>query len=79
MSPPTPSTPVIKTECPDEDYDVDIKEKLKEMGEITFASVKKGDKTKKTDVTTGIKQNKNQFVILKSSEFYKHIEGHKIK
>lgn len=33
-----------------EDYEYDIKEKLKEMGEISFETVKKGDKPKKTDV-----------------------------
>lgn len=32
-----------------EDYDVDIKEKLKEMGEISFETVKKGEKPKKVE------------------------------
>ncbi|XP_060529087.1 uncharacterized protein LOC132703692 [Cylas formicarius] len=45
-----PTVPLVpKTEPVDEDYDIDIKEKLKEMGEITFGTVKKGDKLKKTD------------------------------
>ncbi|RZC39164.1 hypothetical protein BDFB_001515, partial [Asbolus verrucosus] len=36
-----------------EDYDFDIKEKLKEMGEISFQTVKKGDvKPKKVEVST---------------------------
>lgn len=34
-----------------EDYDYDIKEKLKEMGEISFETVKKGEKPKKVEVT----------------------------
>ncbi|KAL3268191.1 hypothetical protein HHI36_007317 [Cryptolaemus montrouzieri] len=33
-----------------EDYDYDIKEKLKEMGEISFETVKKGEKPKKAEV-----------------------------
>ncbi|XP_044755632.1 uncharacterized protein LOC123314413 isoform X2 [Coccinella septempunctata] len=33
-----------------EDYDYDIKEKLKEMGEISFETVKKGEKPKKVEV-----------------------------
>ncbi|KAJ8920304.1 hypothetical protein NQ315_011965 [Exocentrus adspersus] len=36
----------------DEEYDVDIKEKLKEMGEISFETVKKGEKPKKADINT---------------------------
>lgn len=40
----------IKTEI--DDYEYDIKEKLKEMGEISFETVKKGDKPKKTEVST---------------------------
>lgn len=32
-----------------EEYDIDIKEKLKEMGEISFETVKKGEKPKKTE------------------------------
>ncbi|XP_030764140.1 uncharacterized protein LOC115888533 [Sitophilus oryzae] len=59
--PPIPPAPVIKTEAPDDDYDVDIKEKLKEMGEITFASVKKGDKPKKSDTS------ENEVVITKKT------------
>ncbi|KAF5298194.1 hypothetical protein FQA39_LY02618 [Lamprigera yunnana] len=40
----------IKTEpCDTEDYEYDIKEKLKEMGEISFETVKKGEKPKKIE------------------------------
>ncbi|KAK9747318.1 SNF2-related domain [Popillia japonica] len=38
----------IKTEV--DDYEYDIKEKLKEMGEISFETVKKGEKPKKTEM-----------------------------
>lgn len=38
----------IKTEK-DDDFEYDIKEKLKEMGEISFETVKKGDKPKKVE------------------------------
>lgn len=41
---------------------MDIKEKLKEMGEITFASVKKGDKPKSTE-----NPSENEVVITKKS------------
>lgn len=33
----------------DDDYEYDIKEKLKEMGEISFETVKKGEKPKKSE------------------------------
>ncbi|XP_076266100.1 uncharacterized protein LOC143199867 isoform X2 [Rhynchophorus ferrugineus] len=59
--PPIPPAPVIKTENTDDDYEVDIKEKLKEMGEITFASVKKGDKPKKSEAP------ENEVVITKKT------------
>lgn len=55
--------PTVKNEPIDEDYEVDIKEKLKEMGEITFASVKKGDKPK----TTGDPPTENEVVITKKT------------
>lgn len=35
-----------------EDYDYDIKEKLKEMGEISFETVKKGEKPKKPETAS---------------------------
>lgn len=41
------STSNIKSES--EEYDIDIKEKLKEMGEISFETVKKGEKPKKSE------------------------------
>lgn len=44
------STDEIKVEV--DDYEYDIKEKLKEMGEISFETVKKGDKPKKTEMST---------------------------
>ncbi|CAH0554440.1 unnamed protein product [Brassicogethes aeneus] len=49
----TGELPIVpKQEAPDEDYDYDIKEKLKEMGEISFETVKKGEsKPKKTEPT----------------------------
>lgn len=44
-------TPVeVKVEKED-DYEYDIKEKLKEMGEISFETVKKGDRPKKVETT----------------------------
>ncbi|CAG9862578.1 unnamed protein product [Phyllotreta striolata] len=48
----TASTPVKQNPegSAEEDYDIDIKEKLKEMGEISFETVKKGEKPKKTEV-----------------------------
>lgn len=50
------SQPETKPEIPttdSEDYDFDIKEKLKEMGEISFQTVKKGEvKPKKVEVNT---------------------------
>ncbi|CAG9759735.1 unnamed protein product [Ceutorhynchus assimilis] len=58
---PTP-TPSMKNESTDEDYEIDIKEKLKEMGEITFASVKKGDKSKNSESGT-----ENEVIITKKS------------
>lgn len=62
VPPPTPSTASVKNESTDEDYEIDIKEKLKEMGEITFASVKKGDKPKNSDASA-----ENEVVITKKS------------
>ncbi|KAH1016986.1 hypothetical protein HUJ05_007724 [Dendroctonus ponderosae] len=59
---PTSSDPNVKNEIIDEDYEIDIKEKLKEMGEITFASVKKGDKPKASDSPT-----ENEVVITKKT------------
>ncbi|KAK4876042.1 hypothetical protein RN001_012464 [Aquatica leii] len=47
-----PPEVTIKTEtesCDTEDYEYDIKEKLKEMGEISFETVKKGEKPKKVE------------------------------
>ncbi|KAF5306967.1 hypothetical protein FQR65_LT07189 [Abscondita terminalis] len=47
-----PAEVTIKTEiesCDTEDYEYDIKEKLKEMGEISFETVKKGEKPKKIE------------------------------
>lgn len=42
--------PSVKpTSGQEQDYDYDIKEKLKEMGEISFETVKKGEKPKKND------------------------------
>ena len=38
----------IKTEI--DDYDYDIKEKLKEMGEISFETIKKGEKPKRAEM-----------------------------
>ncbi|XP_066155921.1 helicase ARIP4 [Euwallacea fornicatus] len=52
----------VKLESPDEDYDIDIKEKLKEMG-VTFASVKKGDKPKNPETPP----SENEVVITKKS------------
>ncbi|XP_050302168.1 uncharacterized protein LOC126740238 [Anthonomus grandis grandis] len=64
VPPATPSSEItVKSESPDEDYDVDIKEKLKEMGEITFASVKKGDKPKNNSDPA----SENEVVIRKKS------------
>ncbi|XP_045475499.1 uncharacterized protein LOC123681257 isoform X2 [Harmonia axyridis] len=48
VCPPTKSTESVPSE--NEDYDYDIKEKLKEMGEISFETVKKGEKPKKVEV-----------------------------
>lgn len=49
-APPTPSSSQKNTEpIVEDDYDIDIKEKLKEMGEISFETVKKGEKPKKTE------------------------------
>lgn len=44
--------PIAPKQEPDEDYEYDIKEKLKEMGEISFETVKKGEKPKKAEVST---------------------------
>ncbi|XP_018335887.1 uncharacterized protein LOC108744551 isoform X2 [Agrilus planipennis] len=52
---PSTSQPAIKEEEPandSEDYEYDIKQKLKEMGEISFETVKKEDKPKKSEVAT---------------------------
>lgn len=61
----------IKTE--NEDYEYDIKEKLKEMGEISFQTIKKGEKPKKVEtpadnevVVTATKKSSNvTFIICK--------------
>lgn len=51
--PPTPVKSQDNVSGDNEDYDFDIKEKLKEMGEISFQTVKKGDiKPKKVEVST---------------------------
>nr|XP_023016446.1 uncharacterized protein LOC111505806 [Leptinotarsa decemlineata] len=48
---PSQSVPSTSAEsAAEEEYDIDIKEKLKEMGEISFETVKKGEKPKKTEV-----------------------------
>lgn len=50
---PAPSVPhKPPVTAADEDYDIDIKEKLKEMGEISFETVKKGEKPKKAEIST---------------------------
>lgn len=66
---PTPS-PSQKSSEPgvEDDYDIDIKEKLKEMGEISFETVKKGDKPKKTELAT-----ENEVVVTPAKKFGKHI------
>ncbi|CAH1170394.1 unnamed protein product [Phaedon cochleariae] len=48
----------------EEDYDIDIKEKLKEMGEISFETVKKGEKPKKTEPTP-----ENEVVVTPAKKF----------
>lgn len=51
--PPTPVKSQDNVSADTEDYDFDIKEKLKEMGEISFQTVKKGEiKPKKVEVST---------------------------
>ncbi|XP_072386765.1 uncharacterized protein [Diabrotica undecimpunctata] len=64
LPPPMPPAPIVSSSSTisepstsgkqeagtEEDYDIDIKEKLKEMGEISFETVKKGEKPKKTEV-----------------------------
>lgn len=55
----------IKTEV--DDYEYDIKEKLKEMGEISFETVKKGDKPKKTEVAT-----ENEVVVTPAKKMRKY-------
>ncbi|XP_056640341.1 uncharacterized protein LOC130447506 isoform X1 [Diorhabda sublineata] len=49
-TPKEPNIPIKQEAASEEDYDIDIKEKLKEMGEISFETVKKGEKPKKTEV-----------------------------
>lgn len=50
----------------DEDYDIDIKEKLKEMGEISFETVKKGEKPVKKEVAA-----ENEVVVTPAKRFGK--------
>lgn len=63
---PSSSTTPVRTELPaDEEYDIDIKEKLKEMGEISFETVKKGEpKPKKPEVNT-----ENEVVVTPAKRF----------
>lgn len=56
-----PPEPVVE-----DDYDIDIKEKLKEMGEISFETVKKGEKPKKTEPTA-----ENEVVVTPAKKFGK--------
>lgn len=65
---PSSSAPPARTELPaDEEYDIDIKEKLKEMGEISFETVKKGEpKPKKPEVNT-----ENEVVVTPAKRFGK--------
>lgn len=69
-APPTPSSsssqkhtePIVE-----DDYDIDIKEKLKEMGEISFETVKKGEKPKKTEPVI-----ENEVVVTPAKKFGKN-------
>lgn len=56
-----PPEPIVE-----DDYDIDIKEKLKEMGEISFETVKKGEKPKKTEPTA-----ENEVVVTPAKKFGK--------
>ncbi|KAG5873295.1 hypothetical protein JTB14_028409 [Gonioctena quinquepunctata] len=62
---PSPSVPSKPPETvAEEEYDIDIKEKLKEMGEISFETVKKGEKPKKTEVAV-----ENEVVVTPAKKF----------
>lgn len=64
-APPTPTTSQKPNEPPaEDDYDIDIKEKLKEMGEISFETVKKGEKPKKAEPTA-----ENEVVVTPAKKF----------
>lgn len=66
-APPTPSTSQKSSEsAAEDDYDIDIKEKLKEMGEISFETVRKGEKPKKAEVAT-----ENEVVVTPAKKFGK--------
>lgn len=58
-----PPEPVVE-----DDYDIDIKEKLKEMGEISFETVKKGEKPKKTEPVA-----ENEVVVTPAKKFGKKL------
>ncbi|CAH2007818.1 unnamed protein product [Acanthoscelides obtectus] len=59
------SPPIQPKQEPEDDYEVDIKEKLKEMGEISFETVKKGEKpVKKTEAPT-----ENEVVVTPAKKF----------
>lgn len=65
-APPTPTSQKPTEPAVEDDYDIDIKEKLKEMGEISFETVKKGEKPKKTELTT-----ENEVVVTPAKKFGK--------
>lgn len=68
-APPTPSPSQKPSESASEDdYEVDIKEKLKEMGEISFETIKKGEKPKKAELAT-----ENEVVVTPAKKFGKCI------
>nr|CAH7754301.1 unnamed protein product [Callosobruchus chinensis] len=59
------SPPIQPKQEPEDDYEVDIKEKLKEMGEISFETVKKGEKPiKKAEAPT-----ENEVVVTPAKKF----------
>nr|CAI5867432.1 unnamed protein product [Callosobruchus analis] len=59
------SPPIQPKQEPEDDYEVDIKEKLKEMGEISFETVKKGEKpVKKAEAPT-----ENEVVVTPAKKF----------
>lgn len=65
---PSPSSSQKSAEpAVEDDYDIDIKEKLKEMGEISFETVKKGEKPKKTEPVA-----ENEVVVTPAKKFGKH-------